>query len=321
MPLFPNPLMNLKLGHLSLDLGHAQAKTAAEGAFTVLSLFSLMLIGAYFKHMENARYPLAASVIVAHEFTLGEVPLEAKSAIVYDATTGKILFSKDSNDSLPLASLTKLMSTEAILALKNPNDDIEITQDDLAPDGDSGLRVGDVWTLKNLLTFGLIVSSNDAMQAAAAAAGTSSIISKMNETAAFLGLTQTHFTNPTGLDVDVEADEAGAYGSAHDMALLAADFLKRYPDFFNATVAGKTSIPLGEGSVTATPTASPLLDIPGLIGAKTGYTDLAGGNLVAAFDLEVGHPVIAVVLGSTYEGRFSDIRALIDATRKAAAHN
>jgi D-alanyl-D-alanine carboxypeptidase len=67
----------------------------------------------------------------------------------------------------------------------------------------------------------------------------------------------------------------------------------------------------------AIPTAEPILEFPGLIGAKTGYTDLAGGNLVVAFDLEIGHPVIAVVLGSTQEGRFTDMRALIEAARIA----
>jgi D-alanyl-D-alanine carboxypeptidase len=139
----------------------------------------------------------------------------------------------------------------------------------------------------------------------------------MNESARELGLTHTSFSNPTGLDVNVEAQEAGAYGSAHDVALLAADFLKKYPEFFNATVVPKTTLTVSGKAVEAVPTALPILDIPGLIGAKTGYTDLAGGNLVAAFDIDIAHPVIAVVLGSSYEGRFADIRTLIEATRAA----
>jgi D-alanyl-D-alanine carboxypeptidase len=127
------------------------------------------------------------------------------------------------------------------------------------------------------------------------------------------------FKNPTGLDITEE--EAGAYGSARDMALLTTDFLKRYPELFAATVVPRTSLEIGGEYVAATPTASPILDIPGLIGAKTGYTDLAGGNLVAAFDLEVGHPVVVVVLGSSVEGRFSDVRALIKSTREKLLRN
>lgn len=310
--------MKIKLGHYEIEMGHAQARLAAEGTFTALSLFSLMLVGAYYKHLEDSKLPLAASVALAKPLSVEPGVLQARSAIVYDAKEGKVLFEKNADDSWPLASLTKLMSTEAILSIKAPDADVSITPDDLKPEGDSGLVVGDVWSLKNLLTFGLIVSSNDAMAAAAASAGTTSIIQKMNETASTLGLMHTSFSNPTGLDIDVEAQEAGAYGSARDVGLLAADFLKKYPAFFNATVSPKTEIVVGGKTVEAVPTALPILDIPGLLGAKTGYTDLAGGNLVAAFDLEIGHPVVAVVLGSTYEGRFADIRTLIEATRAAA---
>ncbi len=308
--------MNIKLGTREINLGHAQARLALESSFTLLSLFSLMIAGAYFKTQEN-HHVLAASVALASTFSVEPGSIEARSAIIYDARDGRVLYQKNADESWPLASLTKLMSAEAILSLKAPDASIEITQDDLKPDGDSGLVVGDVWSLKNLLTFGLIVSSNDAMAAAAASAGTASIINKMNETATELGLKHTSFSNPTGLDVDVDAQEAGAYGSARDVSLLAADFLKKYPEFFGATVASKTDIPVGGKMVEAVPTALPILDIPGLIGAKTGYTDLAGGNLVAAFDLEIGHPVIAVVLGSSIDGRFKDVRTLIEATRAA----
>ena len=312
----------MKLGHFEIKLGHSHAKLALEGAFTLLSLFSLMLVGAYASVIEhNANPAQTASVAFVSSLHIDAPQLQAHSAIVYDAKEGKVLYEKNADDSWPLASLTKLMSAEAILSAKALDAKVSITADDLKPDGDSGLVVGDTWSLKNLLTFGLIVSSNDAMEAAAASAGTSSIITKMNETAASLGLTRTSFSNPTGLDLDVDAQEAGAYGSARDVAILAADFLKKYPEFFNATVAPQTDFFVGGKDFAAVPTAEPILDIPGLIGAKTGYTDLAGGNLVAAFDLEIGHPVIVVVLGSTIDGRFSDIRSLIKATRAAAVTN
>jgi D-alanyl-D-alanine carboxypeptidase (penicillin-binding protein 5/6) len=305
----------MKLGHLNTHKIH----TFAEGTFTALSLFSLMLAGVYFANVEdqNERYAASLAFVSSLHIAVGE--LEARSAIVYDAKDGKVLYSKNADAQLPLASLTKLMSAEAILSFKAQDADVAITLDDLTPEGDSGLVVGERWSLKNLLTFGLVESSNDAMAAAAASAGTSSIVERMNATAQTLGLTGASFLNETGLDLT--KNEAGAYGSAHDVALLASDFLKRYPELFNATVAQKTELRVNGKIIEATPTAGPILDIPGLLGAKTGYTDLAGGNLVAAFDLEVGHPIVVVVLGSSIDGRFSDVRSLINATRAAAAQN
>ena len=169
-----------------------------------------------------------------------------------------------------------------------------------------------MWSVEQLLRFGLVASANDAMAAAADAVGPT-IIDEMNRTAKVLGLSQTHFSNPTGLDLDLET--AGAYGSAYDVALLVTSFMQRYPTLFGATAKPSVTITSGDVLLNATSTDTPLLDIPGLVGAKTGYTDLAGGNLIAVFDIEIGHPLIAVVLGSTREKRFEDIRALVVAVR------
>jgi len=64
----------------------------------------------------------------------------------------------------------------------------------------------------------------------------------------------------------------------------------------------------------ATNTNAAVGDVPGLIGSKTGFTDLAGGNLVVAFDAGLGHPIIAVVLGSSFDGRFDDMKKLVAAS-------
>ncbi|HWB33870.1 MAG TPA: hypothetical protein VG753_00905, partial [Candidatus Paceibacterota bacterium] len=133
-----------------------------------------------------------------------------------------------------------------------------------------------------------------------------------------LGLTKTYFNNPTGLDVDLET--AGAYGSARDMAVLGAVFLSRYPALFESTTAPTVTITKGARSLTADSTSAPLHYLPGLIAAKTGYTDLAGGNLIAAFDLNVGRPIIIAVLGSTEDGRFTDVETLLAAAQKALTH-
>ncbi|MBX4192123.1 serine hydrolase [Candidatus Parcubacteria bacterium] len=256
--------------------------------------------------------PLLPPAPFPQDVSLDPEALTAKSAIVYDPTTGRVLFAKNADDQLPLASLTKLMAAAAVLATTDQNNVVSIKASDLRPDGDWNFQVGEKWKLSQLIRFGIVASSNDAMAAAAANAG-ENIITAMNRTAGSLGLTHTYFLNPTGLDLDLET--SGAYGSARDVAVLAAAFLKKYPDLLEATAEPSVSISSEGHVLTATSTATPLRSIPGFIGAKTGFTDLAGGNLVAAFDLEVGHPVIVAVLGSTREGRFNDVRTIIEAAR------
>lgn len=246
--------------------------------------------------------------------TLETIRVEAKAAVLYDIRQGRVLYQKNANLELPLASITKLMTAQTLLSVLDSRQLVQITTDSLRAEGDSGLRVGDAFTLEDLLRLGLVASSNDAMAAAAASLGEEPA-TKMNAAAQALGLTKTRFLNPTGLDVN--ADTAGATGSAYDVARLASAFFRAHPALFEETMRASVSVPQGDTSLTAAATAAPLFNVPGIIGGKTGYTDLAGGNLVVAFDLEIGRPVIAVVLGSTREGRFTDIRALITAARAA----
>ena len=262
--------------------------------------------------LSSSVVPPPALPLWPSDVVLESKAITARSAIVYDPTSGRILYEKNSDEQLPLASLTKLMAAAAVLHSTDSGTVISITPRDLEPDGNSNLQVGERWTLGQLITFGLVASSNDAMAAAAANAN-ENIITVMNRTAGMLGLTHTYFLNPTGLDLSDET--SGAYGSARDVALLAAAFLRDYPELFEATSQSKVSITSGERVLVATSTAIPLLGIPGFIGAKTGFTDLAGGNLVAAFDLEPGRPLIVAVLGSTREGRFRDIQTIISRIR------
>lgn len=238
--------------------------------------------------------------------------LTARAAVVYDPVSRTVLFAKNARESLPLASLTKLMSAETVLAQTSEDTRVVIHPNDLAPEGDWNLTVGESWSIGELLRFGLGVSSNDAIAAAARALG-SNPADAMNTEARHLGLNQSFFLNPTGLDIN--PNTAGGYGSAYDVAVLAGAFVRNHPELFSATAAPTVTIGRGARTLTADSTAAPLLAIPGLLGAKTGYTDLAGGNLVAAFDIELGRPVIIAVLGSTREGRFEDVKKLIEALR------
>lgn len=250
------------------------------------------------------------------DITLNPDALTAQSAIIYDPTDGRVLYEKDAQTPRPLASLTKLMTTQTILSTESTNRLIIITSTDISYDGYWGFKVGDVVRLQDLLRFGLVASSNDAMAAAATSLG-GNYLQEMNQAAGTLGMSHSYFLNPTGLDLT--ASTSGAYGSAGDVALLAASFLKKYPQYFELSTEPSVSIPDGDRTIRAAATEVPLQNIPGFIGAKTGYTDLAGGNVVAAYDIDIGHPLIAVVLDSTEEGRFTDIRTLIAASRTAIA--
>lgn len=278
------------------------------GFAAILSITGSFLAGATVVALAPTEPPRFSGVALAPG------ALTAKAAVVYDIRDGKVIYQKNANAELPLASLTKLMAAEVVLSAKDESDVVQITPQSLATEGDSGLRPGSAHRLGDLLRLALVASSNDAIAAAAESLGDDYLL-HMNAAAQKLGLTKTRFLNPTGLDVD--AQTSGAYGSAYDVARLAATFFNDHPTLFEETVRAEVSVPQSGGDLVAAATATPLLNVPGLIGGKTGYTDLAGGNMVVAFDIEPGRPGVAVVLGSTRDGRFVDVRALIEATRKA----
>ena len=272
--------------------------------------FTLGILGVWYTHRDL--HTLHARTSFPYAFTLAPNALLARAAVVYDPQTGKILFAKNATTPLPLASLTKIMTAQVVLDAISPNTSVTIRAKDLTPEGDWGLRPGDTLSIQHLLELGLVASSNDAMAAVAASLG-DDYLTAMNQTAVAMGLTKTSFQNPTGLDIDKTT--AGAYSSALDMAQLTSLFFKKYPGFFSLTTQHSVTIPDSGRTLSSPATDAPLLDIPGLLGAKTGYTDLAGGNLVTVFDVEIGHPLVAVVLGSSRDGRFEDMRTLITAAR------
>jgi len=262
--------------------------------------------------------PIAQITDLPAAFSIDPNTLQAEAAVVYDPTDGHILFAKNDEEQLPLASLTKLMTADAALGVLSATSSVRVSEEAIQTEGDSGLKAGQIWKAGDLIKYALLVSSNDGMAAVAESAGGPAFMQKMNDDAETLGLAQSYFLDPTGLDLTT--DVSGGYGSARDVALLASAFYETYPSFFESTLRSGSTFGSGANAVSGTATAAPLLDIPGLIGAKTGYTDLAGGNLVALFDIGLGHPVAAVVLHSTEEGRFSDMRALITEARAAAVH-
>lgn len=278
-----------------------------------VSLTSAAFFGGVYGTLKLA--PAQTAAIAAAPITavaVDEAKLAAKAAVLYDLRSGRVLYAKNAYEQLPLASLTKVMAAEVVLSLKEPGFPVEITREHLRPEGDSGLKVGETWTIQQLVQLALVASSNDAITAAVASLGEDGV-GRMNAKAKELGLSKTHFFNPTGLDVSEKI--SGAYGSAFDVARLSALFYNNHPEYFEHSAHPRVAVEQGDETLQLNATTEPLQDIPGFVAAKTGYTDLAGGNLVALFDLEPGLTVSAVVLGSTRSGRFSDIRTMIEAAR------
>jgi D-alanyl-D-alanine carboxypeptidase (penicillin-binding protein 5/6) len=239
----------------------------------------------------------------------------AKSYYVYDIKENNVIFSKNEREKLPLASVTKIMAGLVIKSNMLPTTIIDIDEESIRQEGDSGLLVNEKWTLKELLDFTLVTSSNDGMHALARALDAykaidgENTISLMNEKTKEIGLKDTMFLNETGLDINTAI--SGAYSSAYDMGKLLSYVVLNDPEMIYAT-AKENSIFISESNIRhpARNTNVSLNEIPTLIGSKTGFTDLAGGNLAIIIDAGISHPVAIVVLGSTQEGRFEDVESL-----------
>ena len=250
-----------------------------------------------------------------------DLTITGNSGFVFDVATQTMLWSKNPDEQLPLASVTKLMTALVAYELMTADTDIKITEAALNQDGASGLREGELFTLQDISDLLLLTSSNDGAYAVAETVGQAldserpadAFVQAMNIRAEELGLTQTFFRNPTGLDTG--ENDAGAYGSARDMVILMQHILKQAPDILPATRSQSRTLVSESGFTHTNFNTNPYTEnIPGLIGSKTGYTELAGGNLVVAFNAGADRPVIAVSLGSTRQARFSDIEKIVTAT-------
>ncbi len=242
-----------------------------------------------------------------------DIPLTAKSAFVYDISSDTVLFSKNADTQLPLASLTKIPMVLVASKYINPEtDNITIKESDLATEGDSGLLANDVWNARKLIDFTLMTSSNDGATAIARTASEISgipITTLLKNLTTKLNLDSTYFVNETGLDVS--SAFSGAYGSARDYAKILRYAYKNDRNLFYATSKPTaTFIPQSKLIYKAKNTNHALYSLPGIVFGKTGFTDLAGGNLAIVAEIEPNHPIIIVVLGSTFKGRFDDVSLL-----------
>jgi len=255
-----------------------------------------------------------------------EVSISAEAAYVWDVQAQRVLYKKEATKQLPLASVTKLMTALVAQELLSEQASIAISSQAIKQDGDSGLLQGETFGRLELSDLVLMSSSNDGAYAMAAAAGEvlqpgngpNAFVHAMNIKAEELQLHDTYFRNPTGLDLS--ETEGGAYGSAKDIAFLMEYIVKNEPDILTYTQESEARMYDNEGTYHDAINTNYYVDeIPGLIGSKTGYTDLAGGNLVIAFNAGLNRPIIVAVLGSTLHARFTDVLTLVEEAQKQVA--
>ncbi len=295
-----------------------------DKAFPLITLGSLTFLLIVVFSLSHFIPSEKKSIITQAKPVFPKVSLEAKSAYVYDLRTGEVLFSRDSDKLLPLASLTKLMAALVASELSPASQTVTVTSAALATYGDSGLQIQEKWSLKNLLDFSLLTSSNDGIRAVALALVAlgrldnsenleASFVQSMNDKATKLGLKRTYFWNETGLDES--AAKGGAYGTAEDLTTLMAYIILKEPSLLEATKEAELLVPSLDQTLHHAKNTNLLVrEIPGLLASKTGFTEMAGGNLVFVFDPELGRPIVVTVLGSSPQGRFEDARKLIAGT-------
>ena len=291
--------------------------------FLIISLSIFLLISLYVSR--GIRIYHDKQTIANKPSVFTNVSLEAKAAIVYDIQNKKVLFEKDAYTPLPLASITKVMTVVTAQELLPKGTVVTIHKEFLKEEGDSGFRVDEKWDLRDLIDFSLISSSNDGAAAIAAAAGAAiknapvidqtTFIAEMNRKAKNIGMEHASFYNVTGLDM--EEGNNGGYASARDIATLFEYTLRTYPEIFEATRLQDFSTHSLNAIYHKASNTNPDISItPNILGSKTGFTDIAGGNLAIVFDAGINRPIVVVVLGSSAEGRFSDVQTLISKSLK-----
>lgn len=268
---------------------------------------------------------LAASLLFGAVVPPAPVPTErvapaepevtAISWVLLDVASGEILDGENQDRSLPMASVTKMMTALVVRDRLDLEDRVRISPT-AADTGEAeiGLVPGERWSVEDLLFAMLVRSGNDAAVALAEAAGGSvaDFAELMNAKAESLGLTGSSFVNPHGLDADDH------FATASDLARIGAAVLTDpvLAEMVRTRVVVFKDAP--DGSARIAVNTNLLLGVyPGIIGIKTGFTGDAGKVLVAAVDTPQGL-IVSAVMGSG--DHFSDSRELLEYGRQLGSY-
>lgn len=283
-----------------------------QNRFFIFILSVIILEAALFSAGNNKiinEIKLEAEHDITIQKSLESLTLGAKAVSVYNISASKKVWGINDQTPMPLASLAKTMTVVVSLNHHKTNDEVYIPLSAIAEKGDYGMFGNERWYLSDLARSTLIASANDG--AMALTAGNPRFVEDMNDKAKKLGMQNTLFINPTGLDVDTT--HAGGFISAEDANTMASYAIRAYPQIFYVTALPELNIvSLSNFNHTFINTDTVIDKIPNLIFSKTGFTDIAGGNLTIIFKNNTGEEIAVTVLGSTYKGRFTDMENIVN---------
>jgi len=244
--------------------------------------------------------------------TINSDDFTAESVLVYDLTNNKTIFEKSASSRLPMASLTKIMT--AIIALENKKSDnkYKVSRNDLVGENSMGLTEGEIVPFDDLLYGLMLPSGNDAAEVLANnhPTGRDGFIIDMNQKAKSLGLNDTNFVNPSGLQGDGEQ-----YTTTYDLLVITRYALENFSEFAKVVTTVEYTIPQTSTHKTFNlyNETNLLTTYEGVKGVKTGYTPEAGLCLVTYLDYK-GYKVMGIILNS--ENRRTEMRTLLDYSLK-----
>jgi D-alanyl-D-alanine carboxypeptidase len=306
-------------------------KTNKEIASSMAVIFGpLMVLIAVFVYINffdanPTKIPPSSQAPVVKNDPFEGIELQARAAYVENLNTGEILYSLNSKKELPIASITKLMTAVTAEEIFEESESVQIEKSHLSLVGDQNLLVGEIFKIEELINLMLVSSSNDSSKAIAMVGGAkigdrpnANFVRQMNKIAKAIGLNNSHFRQPSGLDLE-RISEPSATASAEDVSKLAKYILQNNPDLVESTRKNNI-VSRSNTSVHNVENTNKIVDeLPNILLSKTGYTTIAGGNLVVVIDPGLNTPIAITVLGSTREGRFSDVKKLSDATLELMA--
>ena len=308
--------MRKHIKHIKKDFIHDMVVYVFSLFFIILLSLTIKIIPNEINLINSFKKDKSKIEIPAYNLDVFKnLEIQAGAYVVYDILNDNIIYGHNENEKMPLASLTKIMTAVTSLSLVDKNTIININKKDIDGNYDLGLKKNQSWHLGELLKYTLVFSSNDgALAITNNLGGEKNFIEMMNKEAKDLHL-DLIFNNPAGLD---EGNILGGVGSAYNIAKLISFANKIMPEILDSTTHTRVNVMSSFGIINGIPnTNQNVNNIVGLLSSKTGFTDLAGGNLVITFDLSLGHPIAIVVLNSTKEGRFTDAYKLYEATKEA----
>ena len=231
--------------------------------------------------------------------------VSAKAAVVINGLTREVIYAKNKDERLSMASTTKIMTSLLLIENGDLSKEYNVSQKAASTEGSSiYLKSGDKITGDALLAGMMLESGNDAATATAEAVAGSveAFADKMNERAREIGMKNTNFVTPSGLDAETH------YSSAYDMAILTSEALK-HKQFREISATVSKKVTFGGSEHTFTNHNKLITEYEGCIGVKTGYTRKSGRCLVSAA-LRDGKLIIAVTLSDPND--WEDHEKLLD---------